>query len=39
MNPFLDKEDYVKNVAARDMFLKPVNTNADREKKKDNTTE
>jgi hypothetical protein len=35
MNPFLDKDDYVKNVVDRDMFLKPVNTNADREKKKD----
>lgn len=34
-NPFLDGNDYVKNVVARDLFLKPVNTNADREKKKE----
>ena len=34
-NPFLDSNDYVKNIAARDMFLKPINTNSDREKKKD----
>jgi len=34
-NPFLDSNDYVKNVAARDLFLKPINTNSDREKKKD----
>jgi hypothetical protein len=35
MNPFLDKDDYVKNVSDRDLFLKPINTNIDREKKKD----
>ena len=34
-NPFLDGNDYVKNVVARDMFLKPINTNGDREKKKE----
>ena len=34
-NPFLDGNDYVKNVVARDLFLKPINTNADREKKKE----
>jgi hypothetical protein len=34
-NPFLDANDYVKNVVARDMFLKPMNTNGDREKKKE----
>jgi hypothetical protein len=34
-NQFLDSNDYVKNIAARDMFLKPINTNSDREKKKD----
>jgi hypothetical protein len=32
-NPFLDGNDYVKNIVARDMFLKPINTNSDREKK------
>jgi len=34
-NPFLDSNDYVKNVVARDLFLKPINTNEDREKKKE----
>jgi len=34
-NPFLDANDYVNNVVARDLFLKPINTNADREKKKE----
>ena len=34
-NPFLDSNDYVKNIVASDMFLKPINTNSDREKKKD----
>jgi hypothetical protein len=34
-NPFLDGNDYVKNVVARDLFLKPMNTNGDREKKKE----
>jgi len=34
-NPFLDSNDYVKNIVARDLFLKPINTNSDREKKKD----
>jgi len=34
-NPFLDGNDYVKNVVARDLFLKPINTNDEREKKKE----
>jgi hypothetical protein len=29
-NPFLDGNDYVKNVVARDLFLKPINTTQDR---------
>jgi hypothetical protein len=33
-NPFLDRNDYVKNIVARDLFLKPINTNSDKEKKK-----
>jgi hypothetical protein len=33
-NPFLDDNDYVKNVVARDLFLKPMNTNSDVERKK-----
>ena len=36
-NPFLDGNDYVKNVVAQDLFLKPINTNSDREKKKELT--
>lgn len=34
-NPFLDSNNYVKNVVARDLFLKPINTNEEREKKKE----
>jgi hypothetical protein len=34
-NPFLDRNDYVKNIVAQDLFLKPVDTNADRVKKKE----
>jgi len=33
-NPFLDANDYVNNIVARDLFLKPKNSNADREKKR-----
>ena len=35
MNPFMTNSNYVDDVCTRDQFLKPMATNADREKKQD----
>lgn len=37
MNPFMTNSNYVNDVCTRDQFLKPIATNADREKKQDLT--
>jgi hypothetical protein len=34
-NPFLENNDYVKNIVEHDLFLKPISTNFDKEKKKE----
>lgn len=34
-NPFLNDNNYVKNVVAQDLFLKPVNTTNEHEQKKE----